>query len=75
MEQEDNFRCSICNERYPYKETANLCCRDRSGCGAKSDPNSILTSVCGKTISNGKWYFCKSCQRKKQNAWRTVRLK
>jgi len=68
------LRCKKCNSRYHYEETAILCCT-KQGCGKEETKYNILTSVCGKTISNGKWFFCKSCQRLKQNAWRTAIIK
>jgi len=61
----ESYRCSKCKNNYKFKETAILCCTDRNGCGKKDTPNSIITSQCGETITNGKWYFCKSCQMKK----------
>ena len=74
LKLEDKLRCKKCKCRYHYEESARLCCTDKGGCGKKETPDSVITSVCGETISNGKWYFCKSCQRKKQNAWRSAKL-
>lgn len=73
-EMMEYYTCSKCNTHYRLQETAELCCIEKGGCGKKATPNQITTHVCGETISNMKWYFCKSCQRKKQNAWRTAFL-
>ena len=60
MMEEDKTRCSKCKRKYPYEETAFLCCREKNGCRAKATPKSIITHVCGETVKNGKWYFCRS---------------
>jgi len=67
-------KCQKCNANYRHPETAYLCCRERGGCGKKETPQCIITHVCGETINDGRYYFCKSCQRKKQNNWRTASI-
>lgn len=71
---ENKLQCSKCGKRYHYEETAKLCCTNRGGCGKKETPNAVITHVCGETVRDGKWYFCRSCQRKKQNSWRTANI-
>lgn len=63
---EDKKQCKKCKRRYHYIETASLCCSKRGGCGQLQDPFGIISDECGETVKDGKWYFCKSCQRKKQ---------
>lgn len=65
--------CERCGRRYPYEETAYLCCRKRYGCGIEIS-NGIVSRVCGESIKDGKFWFCKSCQSKKMRNWRTAKV-
>ena len=62
---DDEKQCKTCGKRYSYVETAQLCCI-KKGCGKVISPNSILSDVCGETIDDGKWFFCKKCRSKKE---------
>lgn len=69
-----SFACETCKTKYPFKETAELCCTDRGGCGKKDTPAAVLTYVCGDSVKDGKWWFCKECRHKKMSAWRTAKV-
>jgi len=59
------WRCGQCKRQFALKETAKLCCTDM-GC-KKQTTNGVLAHVCGVTIHDKRFYFCKDCTKKRNN--------